>query len=435
VPEVKDMRARHYMLTEEESTCLHLALHAQIRFHTPMTISRRVCLWMLLAICLVTVTAAKDSPKGKYLLYVGTYTGKDSQGIYAYSFEAASGKLTPLGVAAETENPSFLAIDRTGHFLYAVNEVQKYKGDSSGGVSAFAINHQTGKLTLLNEVASRGADPCYISFDKTGKYLLVANYTGGTVAALPIAADGRLGEASSVIHDTGALGPNKERQDAPHSHWIEASAHNRFVYVSDLGLDRILIYPFDATKGVMTDGQEKGAGGPSSANAGEFFSATLAPGTGPRHAAFSNDGNFMYVLGELDSSVTVFANDAKEKFRSIQRISALPTGFSGKNDAAEIAIHPNGKFLYTSNRGDDSIALFSIDGRTGTLAAVDHFPTQGKAPRHFEIDPTGSYLFVANQESGNIVVFRIDPNSGRLKPTGQILNVASPVCLKFMAAE
>ena len=409
-----------------------------------MTISRRLCLpWIFLLFSLVAVTmsAAKDSPvvhsKDKYLLFVGTYTQKESKGIYAYRFDAASSELTPLGVAAETTNPSFLAIDPSHRFLYAVNEVQKYKGADSGAVSAFAINRETGKLSLLNEVASRGADPCYIALDRTGKYVLVANYTGGNVAVFPVHADGRLGESSAVLQDIGALGPIKERQEAPHSHWIEASAHNRFVYVSDLGLDRVLIYRFDATNGTLTNGEAAAKSG--SPNTGDFFSATLAPGTGPRHAAFSGNGNFMYVLGELDSTVTVFANDfandARETFRSVQRISALPAGFSGHNDAAEIAIHPNGKYLYTSNRGHDSIALFSIDNHTGTLTPVDHFPTQGKAPRNFEIDPTGKFLFVANQETDNIVVFRIDPNSGRLTSTGQTLHVPSPVCLKFMAVE
>jgi 6-phosphogluconolactonase len=412
-----------------------------------MTISRRLCLqwiFLLLSLVAVTMSAAKDSPKDKYLLFVGTYTQKESKGIYAYRFDAASSELTPLGVAAETVNPSFLAIDPSRRFLYAVNEVQKYKGADSGAVSAFAINRETGKLSLLNEVASRGADPCYIALDKTGKYVLVANYTGGNVAVFPIHADGRLGESSAVLQDIGTLGPVKERQDAPHSHWIEASAHNRFVYVSDLGLDRVLIYRFDATNGTLTKGEAAAKSGSGSPNASDFFSATLAPGTGPRHAAFSGNGNFMYVLGELDSTVTVFANDfandEREKFRSVQRISALPAGFSGHNDAAEIAIHPNGKYLYTSNRGHDSIALFSIDSHTGdshtgTLTLVDHFPTQGKAPRNFEIDPTGKFLFVANQESNNIVVFRIDPNSGRLTATGQTLHVPSPVCLKFMATE
>ncbi len=400
-----------------------------------MNITLRRCLQWILLFSLVTASVAQDSPKNKYLLFVGTYTEKASKGIYAYRFDTASSELTALGVAAETVNPSFLAIDPTDRFLYAVNEVQTYNGASTGAVSAFTIDRMNGKLSLLNQVASQGADPCYIAFDRTGKYVLVANYTGGTVAAFPVQSNGHIGEASAILHDTGTLGPNKERQDAPHSHWIEASASNRYVYVSDLGLDRVMIYAFDATRGTLTKGaSSSSAPKPGATDAGDFFSATLTPGTGPRHAAFSADGHFMYVLGELDSTVTVFANDQNEALRSVQRISALPAGFSGRNDAAEIAIHPNGKYLYTSNRGDDSIALFSIDSRTGALTLAGRVSTQGKEPRNFEIDPTGKFLFVANQETNNIVVFRIDLNSGKLSPTGKTLNVPAPVSLKFMPA-
>ncbi len=375
-----------------------------------------------------------------YILYVGTYTGGESKGIYAYSYDAASGKLTPLGLAAETASPSFLAVDARHRFLYAVNEVHDYKGENSGGVTAFAIDsdRKTGKLTELNEVASRGADPCYIVFDRTGKYVLVANYSGGNVAVFPLSADGHIGEASSVLKDSGTLGPIKDRQEAPHAHWIEASARNRFAYVSDLGLDRVLIYKFDAAKGTLSPGESvatavgSSENAPDRSDAKDFFSATLAPGTGPRHVAFSADGNFMYVVGELDSTVTVFANDAKETFRSIQKISALPASFSGHSNAAEIAIHPNGKFLYTSNRGDDSIAVFAIDRATGKLTFLQRISSGGKAPRHFAIDPTGTRLLAANQDSGNIVEFDIIPATGRLKPMGEVGNTASPVCLVFV---
>ena len=223
-------------------------------------------------------------------------------------------------------------------------------------VSAFALDAAGGKLTLLNQLPALGEDPCYISFDRSGKFVLIANYSSGNVAVFPILPDGTLGEHTAVVQDSGALGPNKERQEAPHAHWIEPSAHNRFVYVADLGLDRVLIYKFDAAKGALTPGANS-----NSANPGEAFSATLNPGTGPRHVAFSRDGNFMYVLGELQSNVTVFKNDARETFRQVQQISALPAGFSGRNDAAEIAIHPSGKSLYTSNRGQESIAVFAIE--------------------------------------------------------------------------
>jgi 6-phosphogluconolactonase len=376
----------------------------------------------------------------KYILFVGTYTqenGKDSgsKGIYSYDFDGPSGKVTPLGVAAETTNPSFLAVTTGGKFLYAVNETHDYKGAASGGVTAFRIDRKAGKLTQIDEVASRGSDPCYISFDRAGKYALVANYTGGNVAVFPLMADGRVGEASSVVKDAGTLGPNKERQDTPHAHWIEVSARNQFAYVADLGLDRVLIYKFDATKGVLTPGEPAKTASTAASDSKDFFSATLAPGTGPRHIAFSKSGDFMYVLGEMDSTVTVFANEGKETFRSIQKISALPAGFSGKNDAAEIAIHPSGKFLYTSNRGDDSIAVFTIDAASGKLTSTQRVPSGGKTPRNFAIDPQGTHLLVANEESGNIVEFSIDQSSGKLTGVGEIAKVPAPVCLVFMAVD
>jgi 6-phosphogluconolactonase len=387
---------------------------------------------ILLSVC--GLSFAKDSKH--YILYVGTYTNGESKGIYAYRYDASTGDAQSFGLAAETQDPSFLTADAKGDHLFAVNELQQYQGESSGGVSAFTIDRKTGKLSQLNEVASHGADPCYISLDRSGKYLLVANYTGGSVAVIPILPDGRLGETSSVQTDIGTLGPNKDRQEAPHAHWIEASARNRFAYVADLGLDRVLIYKFDAEKGVLSRGEPApSAGKPGSADGKDFFSATLAPGTGPRHVAFSADGQFMYVLGELDATVTAFANDDKETYRSIQKISALPTGFSGKNTAAEIAIHPSGKFLYTSNRGDNSIAEFRIDKATGRLALIGHVSTEGKTPRNFVLDPTRTHLLVANQDSGNIVEYSIDPATGKLSKPRSLAKVASPVCLLFVAAD
>jgi 6-phosphogluconolactonase len=396
------------------------------------TILRSWLVLGLIQICFVLPGFAQGHAH-KYLLFVGTYSamdGKDtgSKGIYSYQFDESSGKLAPAGVAAETINPSFLVVAPNKKFVYAVNELQKYKGEASGGVTGFALDRKTGKLRELDQVASRGADPCYISFDRTGKYLLVANYTGGTVAVFPVSADGHIREASSVQDDKGTLGPNKERQEHAHAHWIEASARNRFAYVADLGLDRVLIYKFDAAKGTLSSE----AAGPSDTN---FFSATLAPATGPRHIAFSKSGDFMYVLGELDSTITVFANDRKQTFRSIQKISALPSGYSGNNDAAEIAIHPNGEFLYTSNRGDDSIAVFTIDRTSGKLTFTQRIPSGGKAPRNFAIDPVGSNLLVANQNSSNIVEFRIDHSTGKLTAVGEIAKVPAPVCLVFLASD
>jgi len=360
----------------------------------------------------------KHAAGNHYLAYVGTYTTKTaSKGIYAFRYDASSGKLEPLGVAAETEDPSWIAIHPNGKFLYAVKEAGK-----NSMVSGFALNAQTGKLTLLDQLPALGEDPCYISLDKTGKYLLVANYSSGNVVVFPVGADGELGPATANVRDEGPLGPNKERQEGPHAHWIETSAGNRFAFVSDLGLDRVLIYKFDAEGGRLSNPD------PSQPDA---FSSALPPGSGPRHVAFSHDGKFMYVLGELQSTVTTFANEAGEKYRALQTVSALPAAFSRRNDAAEIALHPSGKFIYTSNRGLDSIAVFHVEG-SGLLRLAANVRTGGKEPRHFSIDPSGNYLLAENQLSDTIVTFRIDQKTGALTPTGATLEVPSPVCVAFL---
>jgi 6-phosphogluconolactonase len=363
---------------------------------------------------------AADPPTAKkYLLYVGTYTKGASKGIYAYRFDPKSGELAPLGLAAETENPSFLAVDPGQRFLYAVNELTQYNGASSGAVTSFAIDPATGKLSALNEVPSRGADPCYLAFDKTGKYVLVANYTGGSVAVFPVSKDGRLGDASAFVQHVGA-GKNPERQEGPHAHWIETTPDNRFAIVADLGLDELLVYRFDSAKGSLTP------------NAPPF--AKVDAGAGPRHVAFHPSGKYVYVVDELGSTINRFSYDGKGGLlRPLQTVSTLPAGFKGTNDTAEIHVHPNGKFLFASNRGHDSIVVFSINPKTARLTLVDNFSTQGKTPRNFEIDPTGTRLFVANQDSGNIVIFRIDADSGRLTPADQVLKVPSPVSLRFVA--
>jgi 6-phosphogluconolactonase len=360
--------------------------------------------------------SAKAS-KGNYFVYVGTYTAQQSKGIYAYRFNATTGQLVSLGLAAETSNPSFLAVHPGQRFLYAVNETGNFQNQKSGAVSAFAIDRRTGKLTLINQVASRGADPCYVAVDKSGKYVVVANYSGGSVAVFPVLKGGRLGEATSVLQYKGA-GANPERQESPHAHWIDFSPDNRFAIAADLGLDQLNIYKFDSTKGSLVPNH------PAVVH--------VKPGAGVRHFAFHPGARFAYAVNEMGSSVTSFSYDAaRGTLHELQTISMLPKDFSGKNDAAEIQVHPNGKFLYASNRGHDSIAVFSIDPKKGTLTPVEYVPTQGKAPRYFAIDPTGSRLFVANQNSGNIVIFQIDPGTGRLTSTGQVLDIASPVCLRF----
>jgi 6-phosphogluconolactonase len=403
-----------------------------MRFHSTMKLHRVLLLSLLLSLLLTAITTVQAADHGKFVFYVGTYTqdeGKatNSKGIYAYNYDAATAEITSLGLAAQTMNPSWLAIDPKGRFLYAVNELGNFKGPNSGGVSAFAIGrdqngHPTGKLTFLNEVQSRGADPCYVSVDKTGKFVLVANYTGGSVAVFPVLPDGRLGEASAFVQHTGH-GANPQRQEGPHAHFIDLSPDNRFAFVDDLGLDELLAYKFDSAKGTLTPNDPP--------------YTKLDPGAGPRHFALAANGKFAYVISEIQGTVTALAADTKTgSFRRLQTISTLPSDFKGAIEDAEIEIHPSGKFLYASNRGDgNSIAVFAIDAGKGTLTNIAITPTGGKTPRNFAIDPTGKLLLAENEQSDNIVVFRIDQKTGRLAPTGKVLNVASPVCIKFLAVE
>jgi 6-phosphogluconolactonase len=371
---------------------------------------------------LASSAAAAPASQKSYFMYVGTYTaeGSTSKGIYVYRFDPAGGGLTALGLAAPTTNPSFLAVHPNHRFLYAVNEIGNYKGEKSGGVSAYVIDPATGKLKLINEAASKGTDPCYITVDKTGKYVLVANYTSGSVAAFPIRDDGGLGDASAFVQHTGH-GTNPERQEGPHAHSIDLSPDNRFAIVDDLGLDETLVYKFDSANGSLA------------ANDPPF--AKASPGAGPRHLVFSPNGKFAYMISEMASNVSVFQYDAAGGvLHPLQTITALPKDFTGKNDDAEIAVHSSGKFLYASNRGHDSITVFAIDPAKGTLTLVEHVSTKGQSPRHFAIDPTGSLLFTENEKSDNIVAFHIDKKTGRLTPTGKTLDVSQPVCIQFVPA-
>jgi 6-phosphogluconolactonase len=373
--------------------------------------------FIVLSALLATASAASRN----YIMYVGTYTQGEGhgKGIYAYRYDARTGKTTSLGVAAETVNPSWVAADPRGRFLYAVNEVGNYEGANNGGLSAFAIDQASGKLNFLNEVSTRGAGPCYVSVDHTGRYVLVANYDGGSVAVFPILADGKLGTATAFIQHTGH-GTNPERQESPHAHSIVLSPDNRFAIVNDLGLDELLVYRFDSARGTLTP------------NNPPF--AKVDPGAGPRHFALAPNGKFAYVITEMGRTVTALtANLHTGIFQPIGSVSTLPDGFSGRNDDAEIEVHPSGKFLYASNRGEDSIVVFAIDPAKGTLTKVQDVPTGGKEPRSFAIDPTGKLLFVANENSDDIVIFRIDTKTGHLTQTGEKLDVPAPVCIKFLA--
>ena len=361
---------------------------------------------------------AGRNPRGEesYQVYVGTYSRQGSKGIYSSRFSSTTGTLSPPVLVAETENPSFLATDPSGRFLYAVNEIGNYDGKNAGSVSAYSIDPSGGSLKFLNKVTSKGTIPCHLVVDKTGKCLIVANYGSGSVAAFPIKPDGSLGEASAFVQHEGS-GVNT-RQKGPHAHMVQLSADNRFILVPDLGADQVITYRLDPAKGSLV---------------AEPTATHGTPGLGPRHLAFNPQGKFDYLINEMGSAVTAFRfNASSGRLTPLQTISTLPKEFAGTNNSAEIEVHPSGKFVYASNRGDNSIAMFSADTKTGRLTATGRVPTGGKTPRNFTIDPTGAYLLAANQDSGTILTFRIDQATGKLTPTGEQASVPQPVCLLFM---
>ena len=371
-----------------------------------------------LILAIFTGVIAK-SPAAQSLVYFGTYTGAKSKGVYVSKFDPATGTLTAPELAAEIKNPTFLAVAPGGNSLYTVSEVDQVGGQPAGAVKAFALDSKTGKLTPLNQQLSGSGGPCHVSVDATGKCLFVANYGGGSVAAFPIHPDGSLGEATTNLQHTGS-GVNKERQAGPHAHSIYPSPENRFTLDCDLGLDKIFINRLDAPVAGLTPNDPP--------------SAALAPGSGPRHLAFSADGRFLYVINELSNTITVFSYaPANAALAEVQTVSTLPAEFAGTSTTAEIALHPNGKFLYGSNRGHDSIAVFAVDQKSGKLTPVEHTSTQGRKPRHFAIDPTGRWLLAENQASDSVVVFAIEADTGKLKPSGQTVSIGAPVCSVFVS--
>ena len=379
---------------------------------THAALARHLLSLALLSLAASAFAAPAEKP-GPVTVYVGTYTDGTSRGIYRFTFDPATGAATEPVLAVETKNPAFLALHPSGRFLYAVGEVSDFGSAKTGVVSAFAIDAKTGDLVLLNQQSSEGAGSCHLVVDRSGRDVLVANYRGGNVAVLPIEPDGRLKPASSVRAHEGS-GPNKGRQEKPHAHGIYLDAAERFAFSPDLGADRVFVYRFDAAQGTL---EPHGA-------------APLDPGSGPRHIAFHPSGKYLYVINELLSTVAVFSYDAaKGTLAPIQTVSALPAGFSGTSFTAEVAVSPDGRFVYGSNRGDDSLAVFRVDGATGRLAAVGHAPVGGKTPRHFTIDPTGRYILVGHQGSGTIAVLRLDPSTGMPTPVGAPVKVDKPVCL------
>jgi 6-phosphogluconolactonase len=360
------------------------------------------------------------------LVYVGTYTttAAKSKGIYLFRLQtkdldvSQNITLVPLGIAAETESPSFLEVDLKRRLLFAVNEVGTFQGKPTGGVSAFKMDPASGKLSLLNQQPSMGQGPCHLALDKTGKHLLIANYGSGSVSVLPVAADGKLGAATEVIQHSGKS-VHPERQKGPHAHCVTIAPDNRFAFVCDLGLDKVLAYAFDAGKGKLKPHTPA--------------SVSLKPGAGPRHMVFRPDGRFAYVLNELASTVTAFSYDAKAGvLKEIQTLRTVPEFYDGPNTGAEIDVHPSGKFLYSSNRGHDSVALFGIDADKGTLTFIEEQTTGGKQPRHFGIEPSAKHLAIANQKSDTLLACRIDAGNGRLKPSGVFASCPTPVCVKFV---
>ncbi|MBI4604583.1 MAG: lactonase family protein [Planctomycetes bacterium] len=393
-----------------------------MRPKTPCTLlasSLTLLLAVLPAALLPAIALADSKEAGPKSLraYVGTYTGGKSKGIYLVRLELATGKLTLEGLAVETTHPSFLAVHPSGRFVYAVGETADFKAKGQGSVSAFAVDEASGRLAPLNQQGSGGAGPCHIALDAAGKHALVANYGGGSVASLPIGADGKLGAAASVIQHKGSS-VNPRRQEGPHAHSINLDRANRFAFAADLGLDKVLVYRFDAAKGTLEPHDPP--------------AAALKPGAGPRHFAFHPAGRHAYVINELLCTVTAFSYEAgRGVLTEIQTLSTLPEPVKESYSTAEVQVHPSGRFVYGSNRGHDSIAVFSVEEGTGKLALLENEPTQGKTPRNFALDPTGTYLLAENQDSGTIVVFRIDPKTGRLEPTGHAAEVPSPVCVRF----
>ena len=355
------------------------------------------------------------------LVFVGTYTASTpdgSKGIYAARFDDATGKLSRLAPVAELPNPSWVTVSRDRRFLYAVSEVgvADSTGTPAGLVVAYSIAAD-GKLTELNRVSSGGADPCHLAIDRTGRTVAVANYTGGSTVSFHVGSDGRLGAATKDQH--AGKGPNAQRQEAAHAHSVDFVADDRLLLSCDLGNDRVYVYRHDPRAGAITAHEPAFVG--------------LEPGAGPRHLAVHPSGRYVYVLTELSSHVAVFAwNATAGTLVQRQSVSTVPVGTPPSNSTAEIVVHPSGRFVYASNRGHDSIAVFSVDARNGRLTRLANTPTGGSTPRNFALDPSGRWLLAANQRSNSIVTFAIDQSKGTLTPSGATLTVPRPVCVAFV---
>ena len=349
-------------------------------------------------------------------VYFGTYTDKSpSEGIYHSILDAGTGELSAPELVCKTSKPSFIAIHPDGEKIYAVTE-----GDP-GKIKAFAIDPKTKKLKLINSALSGGKGPCYVSVSKSGKTLLSANYRSGSLASLSINPDGSLEEPTTVIQHSGS-GINKQRQKGPHAHSINLSPDNRFAYVADLGIDKIMIYKLDSATSELSQ------------NNPPFFKAK--PGAGPRHFTFHPNGKFAYLINELDNTIVALSyNSENGGLTEIQAVSTLPEEYTGETKTAEVKVHPNGKFLYGSNRGHDSIVTYRINSESGKLTLAGFQNTGIKNPRHFNIDPSGTFCIVGNQDTNNILLFKVDIKTGLLIPTATNFSIGKPICVKFMNIE
>ena len=367
-----------------------------------------------IALALFAVLLADVSPGAESQTEL-VFVGSGRKNIESFRLDLTSGVLTRVGQAAEIEHPSFLFIAPNHKFLYSISE----GGNSaSSGISAFAIDAAAGKLTLLNRQPAGGSGPCYVEVDSSGKNALIANYGSGSFAAFPLAENGEVQPMSAFIQDQGSS-VNPNRQEGPHAHCLVAGPKDKFAYGCDLGLDKVMIFKFDPSHGTLVSAE------PAFAQA--------KPGAGPRHIAFHPDGRWAFVINEMGSSLTVFGCDRSSgALTEVQTVSTLPDAFSGQNTCAEVVVHPSGKFVYGSNRGDNSIVVFACDKKSGQLTFLERVPTGGKTPRQFEIDPTGRYLLAANQDSNTIVVFGIDTATGTLKPTGSQVPSDNPMCVRCL---
>jgi 6-phosphogluconolactonase len=374
------------------------------------------CLWAwgtVIGLCHVSIAAETE-----YWVYFGAYSSPENPGISVSEFSAETGQLSTARLATETVNPSFLAVHPSQKYLYAVGEIADQGGKPGGGVSAFAIDQQTGGLTALNQQSSVGAGPCHVVVNAAGTTALVANYGGGSVVSYAIAADGRLQPAASVMQHAGHS-VNPQRQTAPHAHSVRFHPKGPWAVSADLGLDQVLIYRVDAATSKL------------SPNTPPF--GTVAPGSGPRHVTFNADGTVAYVINELSNTVTMFQCDPSTgAMKERQTISTLPEGFTGTSYTAEVVVHPSGKFVYGSNRGHDSLAEFRVNPNDGTLTFLGTISTGGKTPRNFNVDPTGRWVLAANQGTDNVVVLSVDMETGRLSATDRSITVSKAVCVTFV---